>query len=308
VENFKTNEVLAVLLKHKKPIIIACTIATAVSVVISFLIAPKFKSYAIVYPVNLSASSEESNTEQLLQFMYSEEVKNAVAEKFNLYEHYEIDKNKKSAKAAFDLIYKSNISMDPTLFESIEIEVIDESPELARDVAQGIIDATNTHIMSIKKERLGEYILNNERELAKHARRVDSLKGMINDVRKEYNIVDFRYQSKYLTKDLHSGKTLSPENAKTLEGLKTQESELTRLGSVYGTQIGTYNYFRNEIDKYFLDYDSKISFMNVVSKPTLPDKKISPVRWLIVALSTGAVFILSCVYFALTNSTNRKVD
>jgi hypothetical protein len=38
---------------------------------------------------------------------------------------------------------------------------------------------------------------------------------------REYNIVDFQYQSKYIAKELAKGPNLSESNAKTAEGLKS---------------------------------------------------------------------------------------
>jgi uncharacterized protein involved in exopolysaccharide biosynthesis len=52
------------------------------------------------------------------------------------------------------------------LYESIEISVKDTDPKLAKEIVNGIIEATNELIMSVKKERLKEYIDNNEKELA----------------------------------------------------------------------------------------------------------------------------------------------
>jgi regulatory protein YycH of two-component signal transduction system YycFG len=40
------------------------------------------------------------------------------------------------------------------LYESIEISVKDQDPYMAKKITQGIIDATNELIMSVKKERL----------------------------------------------------------------------------------------------------------------------------------------------------------
>jgi len=56
-------------------------IITLIAIIVGFIVSspivikPLYKSYAVVYPVNLSPSSEESNTEQLLQWFNSEEVK-----------------------------------------------------------------------------------------------------------------------------------------------------------------------------------------------------------------------------------------
>ena len=308
MENFNTKDILPILLKNKKGIIIVTLIAAVASVVVSYMLKPKYKSFALVYPVNLSPSSEESNTEQLLQYFLSEEVKQAVAKKFNLYNHYEVDTSAKGYKALFDLYFKGNVSINPTLYESIEIVVKDEKPEMARNIAQAMIDETNALIMQIKRERLAEYIANTGKAVESQVKNIDSINYQINELRKKYDIIDVAAQARYLSKKLYSDKPLSEANKITYEGLKTKNVELSKLFSVYSGQANTLNFFLAEKDKYLFDYNSRISFTNVVSKPTLPDKKFFPVRWLIVTISTLSAFALASLFFILSNKSVRKVD
>ena len=308
MENFNTKEIIAIVLKNKKAILIVTILAAIASAVVSYLIKPKYKSMAVVYPVNLSPSSEESNTEQLLQFFYSEEVKNRVALKNGLYVHYEVDTAAAGARSLFDWYFKSNVSISPTLYESIEIIVKDESPKMAQSIAQSMIDETNKFIMETKRERLMEYLQNSFSAINRQSKDIDSINYQINELRKKYDIIDVAAQAKYLSKKMYSDKPLSESNKITYEGLKTKNVELNKLWSVYSGQAVTLNYFIDQKDKYLFDLNSNISFTNVVSKPTLPDKKFSPVRWLIVSISTLSVFALACLFFILSNKSERKVD
>lgn len=310
MENFKTEDILKILLPHWKKLVIVVIMAIGVGFFISspMVIKPLYKSYAIVYPVNLSASSEESNTEQLLQWFNSEEIKKAVCKKFDLYKHYNIDTLDSKHQTWFNLKYKELININSTLYESIEITVKDQSPEMSKKLVQGIIDATNELIMTVKKERLFEYISNNEHELKRATSKVDSLKYMIDNIRKEYNIVDVQYQSKYISKEIVKSPSLSESNSKTAEGLKTKRTELDRLGNVIVSEIGSFNFFRNQIDGYLLDYDNKVSFTNVVSKPTLPDSKCYPIRSLIVAIITLSSLLIACIVIIFLNIKKRKID
>jgi capsule polysaccharide export protein KpsE/RkpR len=310
MENFKTEDILKGLLPHWKRLIVVAVIAIIFGIFISspMVIKPLYKSYAVVYPVNLSPSSEESTTEQLLQWFNSEEVKKAVCEKFDLFTHYDIDTLDARHQTWFNLKYKELVSINATLYESIEISVKDQSPEMSQKIVNGIIDAVNDLIMAVKKERLHEYILNNENELKRATGKVDSLKYMIDNIRKEYNIVDVQYQAKYISKEIVKSPNLSESNAKTAEGLKTKKTELDRLGNVIGSEIGTYNYFRNQIDSYLLDYANKVSFTNVVSKPTLPDSKCYPIRSLVVAIITLSSLLIACIVLVYLNIKNQKVD
>lgn len=308
MENFNTKEIIAIVLKNKKAILIVTILAAIASTVVSYMLKPKYKSYAVVFPVNLSPSSEESNTEQLLQYFNSEEVKNTVAKKFNLFKHYEVDTAAAGAQSLFDLYFKGNVSVSPTLYESIEITVKDESPVMARDIAQAMIDETNILIKNIKKQRLTEYIINSQRIIEFENRRIDSTNTKINELRTEYNIIDVGAQAKYLSKKMMENKPLTETDKKLFEGLRGKNTELEKLWNASAGQMKTLADFKDQNDKYLLDYFGEISFTNTVSKPTLPDKKFFPVRWLIVSISTLSVFALAALFFILSNKSVRKVD
>jgi LPS O-antigen subunit length determinant protein (WzzB/FepE family) len=308
MENFNTKEIIDIVLKNKKTIIIVTLLAAVTSTVVSYILKPKYKSYAVVFPVNISPSSEESNTEQLLQFFNSEEVKTSVANKFNLYKHYEVDTAIAGARSLFDLYFKGNVSVSPTLYESIEIVVKDESPVMAKNIAQAMIDETNLLIRNVKRERLNEYIINSMKGLSFEMKGLDSLNKNINELRSKYNIIDVGAQAKYLSKKMMSGGQLTESEKALFDGIKTKNTELEKMWNAANGMQGTMNYFRDQKDKYLFDYNSEISFTNVVSKPTLPDKKFFPVRWLIVSISTLSVFALASLFFILSNKSVRKVD
>ena len=305
MEKFKTEDIVKILLQQWKKLALIAFVAALVGYGVTFFIKPLYKSYSVVYPVNLSPSSEESETEQLLQWFNSEEVKNAVAAKFKLYEHYDINPTGEKHDTYFNLRYKELVSINSTLYESIEISVKDTDPKLAKEIVNGIIEATNELIMSVKKERLKEYIDNNEKELALAGKKIDSLKFMINTLRKDYNIIDFQYQSKYIAKEAIKNPNLSESNSKTAEGLKLQRTELERLRDVISSQIITYNELRTNIDKYHLDYANKISFTNVVSKPTMPDSKCYPIRSLMAIIISLSTLLVACIVILFLN-TNKK--
>ena len=100
---------------------------------------------------------------------------------------------------------------------------------------------------------------------------------------------------------------LSESNAKTAEGLKMRKTELDRLGNVIGSEIGTFNYFRNQIDGYLLDYDNKVSFTNVVSKPTMPDAKCYPIRSLMAIIIAASSFVVACIIIIFLNNKKQNI-
>lgn len=310
MENFKTADILKVLLPHWKKLTIVAVLAIIAGFVISspMVIKPLYKSYAVVYPVNLTPNSEESNTEQLLQWFNSEEVKNVVAKKFNLYKHYDIDTLGEKHETYFNLRYKELVTINSTLYESIEISVKDEDPYLAKQIVQAIVEATNDLILGAKKEILKEYIYNYESELKLSAMSMDSIKAKVNEIKKEFNIIDEKSQAKYISKELASSSKLSEANAKTAEGLKTKSVDLDKMSKMMTGEVKTYNFLNKQRALYHLDYANKVSFINVVSKPTLPDSKCYPIRSLIVAIITLSSLLVASIVILFLNTKKQNVD
>jgi capsule polysaccharide export protein KpsE/RkpR len=310
MENFKTDQILKLILPQWKNLAIVAGVAILVSFIISspLVMKPLYKSYAVVYPVNISPSSEESNTEQLLQWFNSEEIKKNVAKKFNLYEHYGIDTTDPRHETYFNFKYKELVSINSTLYESIEISVKDQSPEMAQKLVQGIIDAANALITEVRRERLTEYVQNNQIQMQKELKPLDSLKTLIVDFRQNYNIIDFGYQAKTIVKKQNKGKALTEGEAKTLDAIKTKEKDYNRITSNYEIYQGTYNYHKGEVTKFSFEYDSNVSYTNVVSKPTLPDSKCYPIRSLVIAIFTLSSVLIACIFIVVTNIKRQRID
>jgi LPS O-antigen subunit length determinant protein (WzzB/FepE family) len=297
VEQFKTQEIIAILLKRKSTITIAVIIAAVVSFAASFLIKPKFKSRAVVYPVNISSVGEESTTEQLIEYFNSEEIKYRVADKLDLYKHYKLERNEPLVKTYLGFMYKENVSISPTLYESVNIEVLDTDPAMAQKIVSGIIQEVDTLIMRIKRVRLKEYIDNYKHQLALTQNVIDSLSKRSEYLNETYKLMDYKVQSKLIGKKIVKGEKLTPVQDSIYRGLLHYRPEVEEIYHQINTEFVIRENFKKELDKNTLDYNSKLSFCNIVSPASLPDKKATPVRWIIVAAGTLSVFALACIYF-----------
>lgn len=312
MENFNTKDILAVLIKNKRGLILVVVVAAVISTAVSFLLKPKFKSISVTYPVNIyigpEANSRQSSTEILLQYFQSEQVKNRVAAKFKLMEHYGVDTTSSGYNALFDYYWRANVGISPTLYESVEIEVKDEFPATAQAINNAIIDETNALFSSVKKQRLKEYIDAKQKTIDSKNHRIDSLTAKITEIKNKYNLYSARYQAKNIAKALDKGQTLSAEDKLTLEGLKNQTQQIDEIETRIKGEFRTLNFLIKEQAKFLADFGGDIKFIDVVSPPTLPDKKCFPVRWVIVTLSTLSAFALAALFFIFSHKSVRKVD
>ncbi|MGE0567856.1 MAG: Wzz/FepE/Etk N-terminal domain-containing protein [Bacteroidia bacterium] len=283
MKEFENNEdMFSEIWKYKFQVLGVVFLVSVITVAATFLIKPKYKSTSIVYPVNIFPTSDESSTEQLLQYFNSNDIKQSLAEKYKLYEYYGVDTTKeKYGKALFDYMYKENISISPTLYESIEITVKDENPYKAQELNGGILALTNDLVKNNKRYILYQYITNIGNTLSMQNRAMDSL----NEVVKKSNI-EINDDEAVISNVPKKGK----KKSKLAKKVKDKEyiEKMKGLAKSYGRIV----YKR---DKFYMDYNGDLTFFSIVSHPTVADKRCYPVRSLFAITAAASSFILSIV-------------
>lgn len=162
------DNLLLFIWKKRIPILLITLGGSLIALVVSFLLTPQFRSTAIVFPAatstvsfseqrNAKASSmdfgEEEQAEQLIQILQSSRIRNRVVEKFELMKHYEIEQDDPNKYYKLGKAYENHISFKRTRYGSIEIEVLDESAELAAEIANKIVDLIDTVKNQMVQER-----------------------------------------------------------------------------------------------------------------------------------------------------------
>ena len=293
---------------HRKKLILIAVCSIVISSFLSspLFIKPKYKSIAVVFPTNLEKFSEESNTEQLLQFMNSEEVKIAMTNRFNLYKVFDIDSNEARSHAKFDNYYHEYISVSATLYESVVINAIDESPILSQKMANALIEETNNFIRAKKKVISDEYVKSYRNQLKILTFEIDSIESKLKDIRMNFGILDFKSQSKIITKRA-SKDNLSDDEKLLFKGLKEVGGQYVILQEQLKTELNNYKKIKFKFDKNVLNSNSELSFTTVVSKANLPDKKHSPQRAIIVLFFTISVLLMSIFIILFTHKKQNNL-
>ncbi len=291
MNNFNTQFILKLISKNYILLIIVFLAAATISFFASFLLKEKFKSVSIVYPVNVFQNSEESSTEQLMQYLLSDVVKQKLTKDFKLFEHYNIDTTKiKGGKALFDFMYAENFKISPTLYESIEITVKDEDPLFTQQLNLALINNTNKFIKESKVKILRQYFSNSQFVLKVQNREIDSLNTEIKKYKGENNIQD------------------SPEEKldESIKYKKEKNSDIKILNGKIKATLKSYEKTKIRNDTYMLDVNSNNDYITIVSQPNLPDKRCYPVRWVIMLTSSisALFFVLILLLIKNRNSTS----
>ena len=202
---FENDEILAVLWRWKTPLAVVFALSFLGSAIFSspIFIKPKFKSFARVYPTNLKKYSDESPTEQMIQMLESDAIRDTLCSRFNLDTLYDIDANEPSYKDLLYREYSDHVQFKKTKFESVEIEVLSTSPQIAFDMVKSIIDLYNIQVKTLQDEKLAEAV-NTVKQMKEQKKvEMDFLESELNVLRREFGILDYGSQVKNLSKEYY---------------------------------------------------------------------------------------------------------
>lgn len=264
-------------------------------------ITPKYKSTAVVYPSNVAPYSDESETEQLIQWFNSRDIKDSIIDRFDLYRVYDIDKKDPHHYTYVMAIYNKHISISKTQFESVEIEVLDKDPVQARDMVLAIIDEVNEKIKAMQQSKYQEVLDIFTVMKQKKDQQLDSLRREMHILNSEYGLVDIPSQAREVTEGylgtLDGDRTAAQVNMTGVKALKKSLEEKGGEYLVYTTYLdhfmGQYSRLQEEYEFAYRNVKKDFTFTNMVTSPYVADKKDYPVRWLIVLYSVIISFVVS---------------
>lgn len=318
---------LAFFYKNRKVILVIGIISCIASGVISFIIPVKYKSTVILFPAasssiskslmteNASAESdllqfgEEEDSERMLQILQSDEIRDKIAAKYKLMEHYGIDTESPYKKTFLKDEFESNIQFKKTEFVSVKIEVLDSDPILAANIANDIASLFDSTITRMKRERAidafkiveGEYLSLQKEKKAKE----DSLNKLM-----QLGVNDYESQAERMNEAL--GKAIVEGRTSAIAELEQKMKTLSLYGTAYTSLRDNLIYLREQISMMKTKYEQakvdagkNISEKFVVNRAFPSDRKAYPVRWLIIVSSTLSAMIVAMLALAILDNFKR---
>jgi uncharacterized protein involved in exopolysaccharide biosynthesis len=151
------------LFRNRITYLLVLVLAGIGGVIVSAMMTPKYFSYAIVYPAqNLSIESVVDNpvfgydveADRLLQIMYSEEILDSCAQKFDLYTKMDLDPNDLESREILKGKFYEEVSFSRSQYVSIVVSATTPDPQLSADIANYIVSLTDGIRSRIYKENL----------------------------------------------------------------------------------------------------------------------------------------------------------
>lgn len=296
---FSNTPLLKAIFKWKWHIIALTIVASVLGIIFSGpkFITPKYKSEAIVYPRGLDEFSDETFTEQMIQVMESQEIMDSVVEVFNLMSHYGIDKNYIYAKTALVGEYRDRVSISKTPYDAVKIKVLDKDPEMACNIANEIMRLYNVKFSEIYKSKRWENAQLYKRNLDNKYKFIDSLKRDLAELTQNGNMLNYLYLSKG-----NSIAYFSEGNSNNAENI----ADAIALVELIASETAAYSEIKIEYEKELRQAEGEMTFLNVVSRPYIADRKATPVRWIIVALSCIGALLFSILLAVSIEKINTK--
>ena len=144
--------------------------------------------------------------------------------------------------------------------------------------------------------------------------RMDSVERRLNELRSGSGLLDYKSQAKELTKGYvksiggNSGTKGKEEISTMMRSLEQNGGEFHRLFKLNDLLIKEYGNKQSDERHAMMDVSKVLTYTNVVVYPEVSDKKVYPIRWLIVLVATGmAVLLCYILVFLRDRSTGASM-
>lgn len=340
-------------IKYRKHILIFSFIGAVLGIIASFVIKPKFEATAIFYaPANNSISKsvldnnnledlmqfgDEDQTDQMLQILNSNQLKESVIKRFDLFHHYQIDKNSDYAFTRVKNKFADNADFKRTDYLAVKVTITDEDPQLAAEMANYITIVLDSIRTKIQQQRTQQALQILKNQYLEKRNQVDSLQKVMTKYR-EKGIYDYESQSEVLTKAIVKAEGQYQEELAKMQVYDANQSRLPdttiirakgRLAAAkaamnvlkpridnFGKYSGDYleneaifekqkdilSQLQTKYENALVDFDKTINQKFMIDRAEKPEMKAYPNRVLVVI-----VFVVSAFFIALLMALYQEI-
>ena len=330
---YSSKYLCRLLVEYRKPILIILAVAALCAIIFSapYFITPLYKSTVVIYPTSSNSTSkvlisttyqsekdilnfgEDEQTEQMLQVLNSNRVRDKVIERFHLMEHYNIKANSKYPYTRLNKLYDSRIKFRRTEYNAVKITVLDSDAALSAQMANDIAEIYDSTMNQIQKEVAVKAFRLVEEEYNALWNEMHQLEDSLNTLR-QLGVFDYESQvemlSRQLAVELGKGNT---------QGINNIQEKLDILAEYGGASYAINERLTNDrlqlslvkskYEEAKMDATQYVPRKFVVTSAFQAERKSYPVRWLIVVvtvLSTLLLLILCIVAYDRSKGFFRR--
>ncbi len=307
---------LVLFLWARRKLIIGVTLFGLIAgVVVAFLITPLYSSEVIMFPAitnspskallneqstgrdDILALGDEEDSEQLLQLLNSDLVRDRVAQSFDLYARYDIAADNKHRRSDLHEAYKEHITFEYTKFSSVRVEVLDEQPDTAAAIANFIADQVDSVWRDMARERAGKGFILVQTKVNELEADIEQWQDSMRVLR-ELGVQDYHTQTERYNE--YMGAAILKGDQRAVKEFEERFKVLAQYGGAYVTlqdrlfnETKRLSILRMKLEQAQADLESDLPHKFVVNKAQAADKKAYPIRWLVVAISGISALLLA---------------
>lgn len=313
---YNSKHLCKLLLDYRKPIIVIMAIAALMAIIFSspYFITPLYKSTTVLYPTSSNSISkvlistststdkdvmnfgEDEQTEQMLQVLNSNKVRDKIIERFNLLDHYNIKANQKYPFTKLNKLYDSRVKFRRTENNAVKITVLDSDPEIASRMANDIAEIYDSIMNQIQKEVAIPALETVEKTYFGLCEEMQMLEDSLNTLRK-LGVYDYEKQVEMLSQqyaiELGKGNTA---------GINAIQKQLDILAEYGGASYAINERLDNDrlqlslvkikYEEAKVDATDHIPHKFIVNSAFTAERKSYPIRWIIVTVTVCSTFII----------------
>lgn len=324
---FDIGKIWDIIFSKRKILFSICVLALIVSVIASLLITPRYRSVHVLFPASSASVSqslvaeshgkkdifkfgEEEDVEQLLQVLRSTEIRDRIVKKYNLFDHYDINPNSRYPLTTLHKKYDKNIKVSKTEFMSIKIEVLDECPQTAADIANDISAYADTTIRRMRKQRIESAYAIVKREFENQVAKIKAIEDSLR-VLSSYGILDVRsqaevYSDQYAAAIANNNIRGAQQIRERLKILETYGSSFMVLKEKMFEEVKRLAQIETKYVEAKIDLEEDLPNIYVVNYAEVSERKAYPIRWLIVVISVLSTFLFSLLVLVFFESLKKK--
>ncbi|KAA3624055.1 MAG: hypothetical protein DWQ02_23585 [Bacteroidetes bacterium] len=245
--------VLKTLFKWKKQIFFTCLIAGVGAVIIALLLPVYYESTTVFLVASpdqakpellfgeagnaLEFYGQDEDIDRILTIAESKELNDYLVQRFNLYQHYEIDSTKLKAPYYVSLALSKHLNIKKTDKDAIELTIEDQDRELAAEMATSARLKIDDIAQRLIKDSQSKAISTYEADITNKESLITILSDTLARLRGRYNIYNADAQSE----------TLSDQYSKAESSLASATSRLEALKTLSGVPRDTINMLQAKI-------------------------------------------------------------
>jgi len=276
----------------------------------------KFESSVIIFPTITNAASTsletalefggEGEAEQLLEVLNSNEIRDSIISKFNLFQRYNINQDERYAKTNINALYVEHISFKKNRFNSIRISVFDKDPQVASDVANEYLSLIDLVMTRIREARADQAVSILEKRKQLLTLQKDAAQDSLQKFH-ELGMIKISHQTERLTEQYAIA--LAANNISGANRIKQELNIFSKhVGAMEEVLRKTWK-IEDELAEIstlsdHIKVDAEYTYHNkfVINHAYPADKKSYPVRWLVVLSSLISVFSFTVLLIIIVES------